>query len=181
MAKSKSTAMNLSSHVPTSSSSSKNSDSIQKSGDSHSYEEIQNPTLEFSSATARGSYFGGLMDTATGKPVAAKDNQVLWIFPNLKPGVFMKRKHRGNLLITKQLQRNLEHPAIQKTREILMMKERKARNFTHVSSHSDSHGCSILDRKKIYEREPADPVEGGYLWHIPEYHSSSSSSSWSRL
>ena len=53
-----------------------------------------------------------------------KVNQVMWIFPNLKPGACMKRKWLGDRLLTKQLRGNLEHPANQKTRKILKLKEK---------------------------------------------------------
>ena len=65
-------------------------------------------------------------------------------------------------------------------------KERMATQSTHVSSHSASHGDSILDRQKNLRTRARGPNGGygrerGYLVHIPEYHSTSSSSSWSTL
>ena len=64
--------------------------------------------------------------------------------------------------------------------------ERVAAQFTHVSSHSASHGCIFLDRKKNLRTRARGPNGGpererGYLGHTPENDSSSSSSSWSRL
>ena len=79
MATSKSTAMNLSSHVSTSSSSAKKSDCIQKSGDTHSYGKPESKMRRNSKSDAASSslpqdaYLGGLMDTATAKLVATKE------------------------------------------------------------------------------------------------------------
>ena len=61
-----------------------------------------------------------------------------------------------------------------------------ATQSTHVSSHSASQGCSILDRKKNLRTSARGPNGGSgrersYLGHTPEYHSSSSRSSWSRI
>ena len=81
VAKSKSTAMNLSSDVPTCSSSAKKTDCIQMSGDTHSYGQACKQdekkfkirrSVEFSGATAR-CILGGLMDTATEKLVATNE------------------------------------------------------------------------------------------------------------
>ena len=58
------------------------SDCIQKSGDTHSSGETRKQaerklrirrSVEFSNVTVQDAYFGGLMDTATVKPVATKE------------------------------------------------------------------------------------------------------------
>ena len=51
--------------------------------------------------------------------------------------------------------------------------ERMATQSTHFSSHSASHGCSLLDRKKDLRTRACGPNggpgrEGGFLGHIPE-------------
>ena len=82
VAKSKSTAINLSSHVPTKSLIREKSDCVEKSRDTHSYgenpkagrEEIQNPTQRrVLKRDCKMHTLAGSMDTATGKPVATKE------------------------------------------------------------------------------------------------------------
>ena len=84
VAKSKSTAMNLSSHVPTSSSSAKSPIASKSLGIltastgnlTRGQEEIQKPDAASSSqARLQDAYLGRLMDTATGKPVATKEEE----------------------------------------------------------------------------------------------------------
>ena len=81
VAKSKSTATNLSSYVPTSSSSAKKSGCIKKSRDTHGSGETESrmrrnsksDAASSSQARLKDAYPGGLMDTATGKPVGTKE------------------------------------------------------------------------------------------------------------
>ena len=80
VAKSKSTAMNLSSHVPTSSSSAKSLIASQSPGtliawgkpESKMRINSKSDAASSSQARLKDAYLGGLMDTATGKLVAAK-------------------------------------------------------------------------------------------------------------
>ena len=88
-----------------------------------------------------------------------KKNQELWILPNLRPGVFHEKEATGNMLLTIQLQGNLEHPANQKTLEILKLKEKWPHNL-HMSPTTVPHTDAVFSIvRKIYEREPADPME----------------------
>ena len=81
MAKSKSTAMNLSSHVPTSSSSAKSLISSKSPGiitatgkrESRMRRNSRSDAASSSQARLEDAYLGGLMDTATEKPVATKE------------------------------------------------------------------------------------------------------------
>ena len=81
MAKSKSTAMKLSSHVPTSSSSAKNlitsSDPVKRIAtvklESRIKRNSRPHAASSSQARLQDAYLGGLMATATGKPVVKKD------------------------------------------------------------------------------------------------------------
>ena len=81
VAKSKSTAMNLSSHVPTSSSSSKSPIASKSPGipiaqekpESRMRGNSESDAASSSQARLKDAYLGGLMDTATGKLVATKE------------------------------------------------------------------------------------------------------------
>ena len=81
MTKSKSTAMNLSSRVPTSSSSAKSPIASKSPGtimvtgkpESRTRGNSKSDAASSSQARLKDAYFGGLMDTATGKPVATKE------------------------------------------------------------------------------------------------------------
>ena len=81
VAKSKSTAMNLSSHVPTSSSSAKSPIASKSPGifidtekpESRIRRNSKSDAASSSQARMLDAYFGGLMDTATVKPVATKE------------------------------------------------------------------------------------------------------------
>ena len=97
VAKSKSAATNLSSHAPTSTSSAK-SPTASKSPEmliamgkpeSRMRRNSKSDAASSSQARLQDAYLGGLVDTATGKPVAAsqKRNQEVWTFPHLKVGV----------------------------------------------------------------------------------------------
>ena len=96
MAKSKSTAMNLSSHVPTSSSSAKSPIASKIPGiliatgkpESRMRRNSESDAASSSQARLQDAYLGGLMDTATGKTCPCKrGNQGMWTLPNLKLGV----------------------------------------------------------------------------------------------
>ena len=89
---SKSTATNLSSHVPTSSSSAKSLIASKSPGiliatekpESSMRRNSKSDAASSSQARLQGAYIGGLMDTATGKTVTTNRNQEMWTFPNLK-------------------------------------------------------------------------------------------------
>ena len=91
LAKSKSTAMNLSSHVPTSSSSAKSPIASKSPGvliatgkrESRMRRNSKPDAASSSQVQLQDAYLGGWIDTAT------------WTFPNLKPGVIKKRQSWG--------------------------------------------------------------------------------------
>ena len=82
VAKSKSTAINLSSHVPTSSSSAKSPIASNSPGiltahgkpESRMRGNSESDAASSSQARLKDAYLGGFMDTATGKPVATKED-----------------------------------------------------------------------------------------------------------
>ena len=94
VAKPKSTAMNLSSHVPTSSSS---AGPIASTGpgilfatekpESRIRSNAKSDAASSSQVRLQDAYLGGLMGTATGSLSIQKRNQGTWIVPNLKLGV----------------------------------------------------------------------------------------------
>ena len=94
VAKSKSTATNLSPHVPTSSSSAKSPIASKSPGiliaqgkpQSMMRGNSESDAASSSQARLKDAHLGGLMDTDTGKLVATKEDSGVWIFPNLKLG-----------------------------------------------------------------------------------------------
>ena len=110
VAKSKSTAMNVSSDVPTISSSAKSPIASMRSGDTQSYGETRKQdeknfknrrSVEFSSAAARCIPWRVNGHSHVGKLSPQKRSQAMCIFPNLKLGV--KKLWQGNRLLIKQL------------------------------------------------------------------------------
>ena len=131
VAKSNSTATNLSSHVPTSSSSAKSLIASKSPGILIATEKpvsrvrgnSESDAASSSRARLKEAYLGGLMDTATVKLVATKEeseNLGMWTFPNLKLRV--KQMWQGHRLIFKQLRRNPLHPVNQTAREVQKLK-----------------------------------------------------------
>ena len=128
----------------------------------------------------------GVRRNSKSDAASSSGNLVMWIFPDLNPGVFMKRKWRGDLLLTKQPKGNFEHPANQKTREIPKLKKRMATQSTHFfqpqcltrmqSSRSLGKSTNEIPRTQVRTW-----TRTRLFGHILEYHSSSNSSSWSRL
>ena len=115
-----------------------------------------------------------------------KMNQGMWTFPNLKPGVFHEEEVTERPVAYKTAtgkpvaSSESDHPGSQH------LKNRMATQSAHVSSHSSSHGSSLLDRQENLRTRTRWSCgwlgrEHGYLGHISECHSSSSSSSWTRL
>ena len=88
VSKSESTAMNLSAHVPTSASSAKSPTAskspgiliAQRKSESRTRRNSKLDEAPSSQLKLKDVYHGGLMDTATGKPVATEENQVFWEF-----------------------------------------------------------------------------------------------------
>ena len=80
---------------------------------------------------------------------------------------------------------NLEHPANQKTREIPKLKEKNGHTiytFLKIPCLAWKQSSRSSENLRTRARGPngGPGRERGYLGHVPEYHSSSSSSSWSR-
>ena len=99
VAKSKSTAKNLSSHVPTSYSSAKSPIATKSPGiliamgkpESRDEKKFEiRRSVESSSAAARCIPWRG--DGRSNGETCRNKNQGMWVFPNLKPGVFKKRQ-----------------------------------------------------------------------------------------
>ena len=160
VAKSKSTAMNLSSHVPTSSSSAESPiDSISPGAlkatvkpESRMRRNSKSDAASSSRARLKDAYLGGWTQPR-GNLSLQKRNQEMWTFPNLKLGEDVTGK-----------------PVAYKT-------------ATRVSSHSSPYGSSLLDRKedlrtRTHGQRRELGREYGYLEHISDCHSSSGSSSW---
>ena len=181
VAKSKSTATNLSSHVPTCSSSAKSPIASNSPGiltasgkpESRMRGKSESDAASSSQARLKDAYLGGLMETATGKPVATKRNQGMWIFPILKLGV--KKMWQENRLPVKQLKPFAlsksdcqGRPKAEKNRMVTLS--------TSVSSHNSSYGSSILDRQEDLRTRPRWPLWmiwtwtwllGAYFWMPP--------------
>ena len=63
-------------------------------------------------------------------------------------------------MLAKQLKGNLEHPANQKNSGNPKAERKEWPHNLHISPDTVPHmENSLLDRQKIYEREPADPVD----------------------
>ena len=139
MAKSKSTAMNLSSHAPTSSATGKL--------ESRRRRNSKSDAAAISQARLEDAYLGGLMDTATVKPVATKeesgdvdlsesetgsDEDVTW-----KPVAYITATEKPHASSESDCQGG---PKAEKDRMVTQS--------TRVSSHSSSYGISILDRER---------------------------------
>ena len=98
--------MNLSSHVPTSSSSAKNPIASKGPGiliatgkpESRMRGHSKSDAASGSQVRFSDAYLGGLMDTAMW--------MVMWTFPNLKPGVVKKRQSWRDPLLIQRLQGN---------------------------------------------------------------------------
>ena len=95
VAKSKSTAMNLPSHVPTSSSSAKSRIASKSPGIliatgklvSRMTGNSESDEASSSQPRLKNAYLSELMDKASGNLSQHKRNQEMWTFPNLKLGV----------------------------------------------------------------------------------------------
>ena len=192
VAKSRSTAMNLSSHVPTSSSSTKSpiaSKSTEiligtEKPESRMRRHSKSDAASSSQAQLQDAYLGGLMDTATWKPVATKEESgdvdlsesetgsegdvtgrpVAYKTALVKPYTFSESDCQGG-------------PESERDRMVTQS--------TPVSSQNPPCGSSILDRQEDLRTRTWRPYgwfgrEYGCLGHVSEYHSSSNSSSWTR-
>ena len=172
-----------------------NSDCIPKPGDAHSYRETWKQdekkfeirrSVEFSSKAARCIPWR-VDGQSNGENLSQqKRNQEMWIFPNLKPGVFKKRQWRRDPLLIKKLRGNPMHPVNQTTREAQKLKENNGHaiytclqpQFTIRKQSSRSSGRSTDENMTTIW------MIRTWLWpfgHVSGWHSSSNSSSWTRL
>ena len=120
--KSKSTATNLSSHVPTSSSSAKSLIASKSPGILIATEKPQSRMRRNSKsdASARWIPWRGWWTQPRGNLSLQQKNQEMWTFPNLKLGV--KKMWQGNRLLVKQLRGNPLHPVNLTSREVQKLK-----------------------------------------------------------
>ena len=154
LAKLKSTAMNLSSHVPTSSSSAESPIASKSLGILTATEKLESrmrrnsksDTASSSQVRLQDAYLGRLIDTAMVKLVR------IW---NPEPS---SRRSDDRLLI-KQLLGNPMHPVNQTTREIQKLKEKNGHTICVCLQpvHHMEAVFSIV--RKIYERGPDDPID----------------------
>ena len=140
VAKSKSTAMNLSSHIPASSSR-RNSKS-----DAASRSQVR----------LQDAYLGGLMDTATGKPVATKEESGNVDLSESETG--SGEDVTGRPVPCKQLLGNPMHPVNQTTREVQKLKEKNGHTIHTCLQPQFNHTEAVFSIvRRIYGRE--DPMD----------------------
>ena len=105
------------------------------------------------------AYLGGLMDKATEKLVATEEESGDLDLSEPETWSF----HEEEVTVICCLQNSYwETRSIQQIRKLGKSKSWEkgvATQSAHASSRSASHGNSLVDRQKIYEREPADPME----------------------
>ena len=122
--------MNLSSHVPTSSSYAESLIASKSLGILTATVKLvsrmrRNPKSDAASSSQprlEDAYLGGLMDTAMEKLVATKDESGMWTFPILKPGDFKKRQSWRDPMLVKRLGKNPMYPVNQTIREVEKLK-----------------------------------------------------------
>ena len=152
--------MNLSSHVPASSSSAKSPIASKSPEKITATEKRESRTRRNSKSDAASSsqvwlqdaYLVGSMDTATGRNLSQqKRSQGMWTFPNLKPGVFKKKQWRGNPL----------HPANQTASEVQKLKEKYGHTiYKYIQTQ--------LTIRKQFSRSSGKPTDENMttLWMI---------------
>ena len=171
MAKSRPTAMNLSSSVPASYSSAKNpirsSDRVKLMAGgklaSRTRRRNSKPNEASSSQVKlKDENLGGLMDESVEKLVATEENQVLWEFSESESWSIHENEVTGKLVAyKKKARRNLRLPVFQKNQGILKLKER---NGHIISTYPSSAVVSHMDKvysivRKTYGRGPMDEMD----------------------
>ena len=161
MAKSKSTAMNLSSHVPTSSSSAKSPITSINLGilialwkhESRMRGNSEPDAASSSQARVKDAYIGSLMDSHGETCRYKRGIRRMWTFPNLKLGV--KKMCQGSRLILKQQRRN---PMNQTASEVQNLKGQEGHTIYKCPGtiHHTEAVFSIV--REICGREHDDPV-----------------------
>ena len=99
-----------------------------------------------SQARLQDAYVGGLMDTATGKPVATKEESGDVNLSESETG--SEEDVTGRPFAQKQLWRNHMHRVNQTAGEAQSWKDRMVTQFSRVSTHNPPYGSSILDRQE---------------------------------
>ena len=84
----------------------------------------------------------------------------MWTFPNLKPGVLMKKKWRGDRLLTKQLRGNPMHPTNQDHQGSPKAERTELSHNLHMSPAQVHHMEAVFSIvRKTYERGLDDPMD----------------------
>ena len=130
MAKSKSTATNLSSHVLTSSSSAKSPIASKSPGiliaagkpESKTRRNSKSDAASSSQARLKDAYFGELMDTATRKPVATKEESGDADLPESENRSLHEEEVTGRPVAHKTAAEKPLHPVNQTAREVPKLK-----------------------------------------------------------
>ena len=167
-AKSKSTAVNLSSTVPASSSSAKDPDASRgpgkriASGKSESRVRRNSRPDEAPSSQVKlkDVYLGGLMDDSAGKPVATEENQVLWEFSESESCSVHEDEVTGKPVAQTK---GAGKPAAFSISENSGNPKTERRNWPH-NFYMSSEVVSYMDNvysfeRKTYDRGPTDEME----------------------
>ena len=185
--------MNLSSHVPTSSSSAKSLIASKSLGIfiatgkpvSRIRGNSGSDAASSSQARLQDAHHGGLMDKATGKLVATKEESGDVVLSESETG---SEENVTGKPVAYETATGQPHASSKTDCQGSPKAEKTEWSVTQsarVSSHSSSHGSSLLDcqgelRTRTWRPSEWYGREYGFLMHISEYHSSSSSSSWTR-
>ena len=186
--KSKSTAMNLSSHVPASSSSAKIPIASKSLGILTATRKPESRMRRNSKSDAASSaHLGGLKDEGAGKPLATKEESGDVDLSESETWSFHEEEVTGRPVAYKTATGKpgassrseiLENPAAES-------KEWPCNLYMSPATVPRADAVFSIERKNLRTRacRPNGGLgrERGYLVHVLEYHSSSSSSSWSRL
>ena len=183
----KSTSMNLSFHVPTSSSSAKSPIASQSPGiliaqgkpESKMGGNSESDGASCSQARLKDAYFGGLMETPTEKLFVTKEES--WDVDLSESETGSEEDVTGTPAAYKTVAGKPYAPSKS------ACQEREWSHNLQVSPATVHHTEAVFSIvREIYGREHDDPLsdfgrENDYLGNISECHSSSSSSSWTRL
>ena len=192
-AKSRLTAMNLSSSVPASSSSAKNPITSSNPGKlmaagktaSRTRRNSKPDEAPSSQVKLKDVYLGGLMGESAGKPVATEENQVLWESSESQSWSIHEDEVTGKLVAYKTGAVKLAASSISENSGNRIAERNTWPHDFYISSAVVSHMDKVYSIvRQTYDRGPTDEMDDLYVnaavWGIClEYYSSSSSSSWS--
>ena len=176
--------MNLSSHVPTSSSSAKSLIAPKSPGTPKATGKPESKMRRNSKSDAESSfrarlqeYFGGLMDTATGKPVATEERSrdvhlsesEIWSFQEVTGRPVSHKKA-------------VEKPSVSSDSACQESPKAEWPHHLSISTATAHHTEAVFSIvREIYGRGRDDPMDdvdvNMAIWFFSEWHSSSSSSS----